>query len=380
MEVRLFKIGETAEHSTAVEIEEVKTFSGVRGIYYLDDGRSIHHKLTQSAFELYDAEGELILKTKKPFRAPGDFHVLEQLGVHFIIYDDHGNLSVVNIEKNSQRPIVDLPSFLFYSIFGADHQTLFFMNRNRKSVHKVEYVINKWMATQEIKILSEGSEEEIKNIYHVGSNSLLIFVSNKTKDRISMYLVHKMKKTLIKTFANCRSIEVEKKLTPSHLILDTADMNHSSRKYLVDLKGGVQLIPESGDCATPDGKQFIRVDKEDETTLDWQTYSERSLDGRRLGGTTIDQYASEIVLKRPFRYPIYTVVEETPTPPINAGGVGGPPTEWIRLMSDGTVESSGSWPLFLFRQSTRSSWHSPPSSGDRWAVSECIPSSFETSI
>ena len=316
-----------------IEGENVQHF---RSIIYLEDGRYIRIleiAYRRNSYRLFSASNELLHQSDFPNMHVEYMSSMDNIGPYVVVGLGRGGFAVINTEDGSHTAVAQHNgSFIPYVAFGCDHNTVFCrMAGNTDHVDRFEYVEGEWKRREKIYLpVKTGIDVNIMGMFHDKRQTLLIFVGIHVKGLyLSVYSVDtKTGSAPVEAFrVNYNTTYTHgKMITPSIFYClvnyNTARLYDFSTKTLVVEKE----LNQYDRGITPDGRHSLKYETPDRTF----THSV-SPDGKRmLLQDFYDRPVTEVILPTQELHPISTCIYGN--------------YHWIRLMSDGTIETSETWP------------------------------------
>ena len=323
--------------TSEIEVESRVTYPEFSEITYLEDGRIIkqHIERLNTWYGLYTKEGELIRKTEDVPTALNEFMarfvpVQDRKGTH-IIHSLPVNKYILNLETGvDERIEIDPPNIKCRNyMFGDTTETILAIRHDQKNVLKLKYMreTKKWKVVSEFDVVRKMGGTNIYDSLFDGFDTLFVSIYRSERPPDGS---HALCSVNIRT-RDCREIFVQSSeinlfmmLTPSVLLISIEDdCSHTLNMSTTTLSmTGKEL--SSDYSITPDGRNYMA-----------RHVKLISPDGRHA--TQLKQEGNsyvlvEDILKNPMLHPIMT----------HRYGLH----QWIRLMSDGTVETSEAWPAF----------------------------------
>ena len=329
---RIQTMGIFDESTEEFPVARVVEWPRVASILYLKDGRYIL-RTSASTFDLYDRDDQLI----RTIPLQGQMVFTDKYkDTRVLIYDPKTYLDyMLDVEeglKKMEFVIRDYGNIEFLT-FGKDINTLFWYDGWRKTtVGRLDYREGKWHSNPGIKLVEVGA---IEGALFDGEKTL--FVSIGLEDSKILYSLNTSTgetKELCK-FNQKAHLKFVKMLTPSILVLGLDGFELS----IFDASKGVLTnlgLSTRSACFTPDGRR--RVAQLAGWNLRMYAISD---DGQKMYKfTSFNGPIAELRLSAPMLHPLSTCLYGN--------------HHWIRLMSDGTVETSKTWPaLGIPRQEIR---------------------------
>ena len=322
-----------------IEGENVQHF---RSIIYLEDGRYIRIleiAYRRNSYRLFSASNKLLHQSDFSNMHVEYMSSMDNFGPYVAVGLGMSGFAVINTEDGSYT-VSKYPYLAIYIAFGGDRNTVFCrMSSKTDHIIRFEYVEGEWKKRERIHLPVElGADVSIKRICHDKRQTLLIFVDNFTRGQhISAYAVDtNIMSAPVEIFQiDYSSLAACKMITPSAVYClvqyNAVRIYDLAQKTLV-----AHALSDWDQGITPDGRHSLRYSKPFQNII-----SNVSPDGRRaLTKDSYDRPVKEIILPIQELHPVSTCLY----------GIH----RWIRLMSDGTVETSETWPaLGIPRQEIR---------------------------
>jgi len=323
--------------TSEIEVESRVICPEFSEITYLEDGRSIkqHIERLNTWYGLYTKEGELIRKTENVPTALNEFMarfvpVIDRKGT-LILHSGPVQRYILDVETGVDEMMeFDPPNTKCHTyMFGDTTETILAIRRDLKTVLKLKYMreTRKWKVVSEFDIVRKMGGTNIYNSLFDGFDTLFMSIYRSERPPEGQ---HALCSVNIHTgycreiFAQSSEINLFMMLTPSVLLISIEDDSSHTLDVPTTTLSMTEMELDDDDHITPDGRYCME-----------RQARSISPDGRHV--TQLEQWTdtyaiAEYTLKTPMLHPIMT----------HRYGEH----RWIRLMSDGTVEESKTWPLF----------------------------------